>query len=389
MAAENNLDQPHAYRVASILPMTADLSHIQDGLLIQDGRLIADLGPYRELKKQYSGPVTDLGDRVMVPGLINAHTHLELSHLQGRTKLGQGFETWVKSLILSPLKKISPGILAHTLEELIKSGTVFIGDISGHNPRLLETTLSQSDLFYRLFIEFIGFKPPKGHRLVWPKGISPRKSENIGASGHALYSTHPTTLQLVKSWSVKNRQPFVIHLAEHPGELEFLTTGRGSFANLIKKNLVPKDFVPPEMTPVAYADRLGLLDEQSLAIHCVQINEKDTQILKHRDVSVCLCPRSNQAIDVGRAPWEKLYSAGIRLCLGTDSLASAPDLNLWEEAYYLARQWRGQLSLSELVSFMTVNPAHALGISGSLGTLQRGKIAAFSLVPEKLTEICQ
>lgn len=385
MTAEKSADQIHAYRAAYILPMTPDQPVIRDGLLVHKGQLITEIGAFKNLRHQYNGPVTDLGNKTMVPGLINAHTHLELSHLQGKTKLGQGFEAWVKSLIRLPLKKISAPLLFKTLNELKHSGTVFVGDISGHNPRFLVKALAESNLLHKLFIEFIGFKPPKGQRLVWPKGVNPRKSEHIAASGHALYSTHPTTLQLAKSWSVKNHQPFVMHLAEHPGELDFLTTGRGTFADLIKTHLVPKDFVPPEMSPVAYADRLGLLDEQSMAIHCVHINDQDIQTLAQRDAAVCLCPRSNQAIGVGRGPWERLYTAGVRICLGTDSLASAPDLDLWEEASYLASHWQGQLSLPELIAFITVNPARALGVSSCLGTLEAGKLAFFSLVPVKLT----
>lgn len=387
MATKKNSKQIHAYRAGFILPMTTDYPIIQDGLLIKNNSHIAEIGLFKELKRVYSGEITDLGPGTMVPGLLNAHTHLELSHLYGRTQLGQGFEAWVKSLVQLPLKKISKPLLLKTIKELQRYCTACIGDISGHNPRLLAKVLSESELCYKLFIEFFGFKPPKGQRLIWPRGISPRKSDSLAASGHALYSTHPTTLQLVKSWSVKNHQPFVMHLAEHPGEFEFLTTGRGTFADLIKNRLVPDNFVPPEMSPVAYADRLGLLDEHSMAIHCVQVNNQDIHILTNRNANICLCPRSNHAIGVGRAPWEKLHAAGLNLCLGTDSLASAPDLNLWQEAYYLASNWQTELSLPELISFLTVNPAQALGVSSCLGSLEPGKLACFSFIPDKLTAI--
>jgi cytosine/adenosine deaminase-related metal-dependent hydrolase len=137
---------------------------------------------------------------------------------------------------------------------------------------------------------------------------------------------------------------------------------------------------------VAYADRLGLLDQLTLAVHCVHVDTRDIRILKQRKVHVCLCPRSNAYISCGRPPAEELHAAGVPLCLATDGLSSNQDLNLWQEACYLADIWRGNLSLTELVSLITINPAHALGLAQTVGSLQPGKLDRFSLVPEELED---
>lgn len=376
-----------AYRAKTILTMKPEEAFLENGMFIVENGQIKDIGSYNTLKKTYSGPTKDLGDKTIVPGLINSHTHLELSHLKGKTLLGQGFEAWVKSLMMLPIKEIDKNTLALTIDSIRQSGTLCVGDISGHSPQKVFDSLQKSELYYRLFIEFLGFNPPKSNQPKWAHNLSPNKHCQIGASGHSLYSTHPNTLQMIKTWSCKNNRPFAIHLAEHSGEVELLTTGRGSFADLLKKFLLPESYVPPGMSPIAYADQLGLLDKNTLAVHCVLVNTKDIRILSERNTYVCICPRSNAFIKVGRAPWEKMFKEDISLCLGTDSLASNIDLNLWEEAEYLLKNWETELTLYDLIKFMTVNPAQALDIQKRLGSLEPGKIAHFSILPDKISAL--
>jgi cytosine/adenosine deaminase-related metal-dependent hydrolase len=175
-----------------------------------------------------------------------------------------------------------------------------------------------------------------------------------------------------------------MHLAEHAGEVDLLTTGRGEFAEFLRGRLFPATYSPPGQSPIAYAHHLGLLDEQTLAVHCVHINQQEIQLLAQKMVHVCLCPRSNAYINCGRAPAEDLYAAGVRISLGTDGLSSNDDLNLWNEASYLAGIWQGNLCLTELTAMITINPAQALGLDRIAGNLQPGKIDRFSLVPKDL-----
>jgi cytosine/adenosine deaminase-related metal-dependent hydrolase len=361
---------------------------LDNGLLIIDNGRVADIGPWDQLRKTYSGPIEDLGASILVPGLINAHSHLELSHLQGQTTLDHGFETWVSSLLSLPMKEIDEQSLASAIDMILASGTACVADVTGHSPRRVLASLKNSRLEFRLFLEFLGFSRPKTQKPAWPEGLNPNKNSRLGATGHALYSTHPSTLQQIKTWSLDNNRTYVMHLAEHPGEFDLLTTGRGDFAEMISSILLPDDYVAPGLTPVAYADRLGLLDSCTLAVHCVRVTDEDIQLLADRRVSVCLCPRSNALINVGRAPWEKLHEQGVPLCLGTDSLASNQDLDMWAELEYLAYRWEGPpLSLAELLKMVTVNPARALKLEDRLGTLEKGKLARFSLVPERLAAL--
>ena len=374
------------FRSHTIHTMVPGRSPIQDGLLLTDNRTVQDVGPYKELKKTFSGTIHDLGEQVLVPGLVNAHTHLELSHLQGKTVFGQGFEAWVQSLLQNDLKAVDQKTLDRVCAEMARSGTAGIGDISGHVPATMFEHHRQGDLRVRLFLEQIGFQKHPPSRLRWPSGIDPDKTDWVSPSGHALYSTHPSTLQLIKSSCTHNGHFFTMHLAEHAGEMDLLTTGRGTFAGMLKGTLLPLDFVPPDMSPVAYADQLGLLDEKTLAVHCVFLNRHDMQTLQERRAMVCLCPRSNDCINVGRAPGEQLFASGVPICLGTDSLASNTDLNLWSEAEHLISTWSAPVKLKDLLSFLTVNPAHALGLDHVLGTLEPGKRASFTTVPPSVLE---
>ncbi len=359
--------------------------YIRDGLIIVQDGTIQEIGNYKQLSKTYTGPVQDLGHCVIVPGLINAHTHLELSHLQGQTVLEQGFETWVKSLLQQQLNKIDQKTLNATLSQLEQTGTICIGDISTHSPQTVHKTLKQSQFHYRLFLEFLGFKPPKTDNIDWPSHISPNKTKEVSVAGHALYSTHPSTLQLLKNWTTQNHRPFSLHLAENPGEVELFTTGRGELADFLIDSLLPENFIPPYTTPVRYADQLGLLDHNTLAVHCVYANSADIKILAERNTSVCLCPRSNYNINQDIPPWEEMLEHGVALCLGTDSLCSNTDLNLWNELEDLLQKSTKETPLIELVKLLTINPARALKVEDFLGSLERGKKGCFTIIPEEFT----
>jgi aminodeoxyfutalosine deaminase len=379
----------HGVRARRILTMVPDAPCIEDGLLLADdqGTILA-VAPYRTLKNDCRGPVDDLGPVTLVPGLINAHSHLEISQAHGKTILGQGFETWVKSLLTLPLHQIDPEDLAAAVDQIVASGTVHVAEVTSRAPCLVARMLEDQGVEASLLVEFIGFKRKQDMDLRWPASMfSQLPPLRICAAGHALYSTHPLTLQEAKAWDSLNNRPFSMHLAEHSGEVELLATGRGTFAELLmQRNLVPRGYAPPGISPVAYADRLGLLDDCTLAVHCVHLTGEDIDTLARTQTNVCICPRSNGLIGVGRSPWEKMLRADITLCLGTDSLASNEDLNLWNEALSLLQHTRIPLALIDLLSMLTVNPARALGLS-RLGSLMPGKSARYAVLPPELESL--
>ena len=199
---------------------------------------------------------------------------------------------------------------------------------------------------------------------------------------HALYSTASDYAWLIKSWCRERGRPFSLHLAESPGENELFMTGRGEFAEFVRsRRILPKGFVPPGLSAVAYASELGLLDGRTLAVHCVHVDEADIGILVRSGAGVCLCPRSNRRIGVGEAPVATLHAAGATLCLGTDSLASNDDLDLWAELRAVRALLPTDIPLRDLLAMVTTHPAKVLGLGDEYGSLEAGKRAVWAVLP--------
>lgn len=356
---------------------------VQDGAVVFENGRVTAAGPAETVLAGHSGPVEDLGDAMVVPGLVNAHVHLELSHTHERTEGGKGFAAWVRSLLANALDAHSHKALDKAIRQLAGCGTVAVLDITSRHAAPVAEALAEAGIGGALAAEFFGFD--RGGELVWPidrDALPEPFGASVTAAGHAVYSTHPGTLKAAKHWCTERGRLFTMHLAEHPDETEQMLTGGGEFAALLTKTgVLPEYWTPPGCRPVEYADRLGLLDERTLAVHCVQVEDEDIATLAARGTAVCLCPRSNAYIGVGRAPWEKLTAAGVPLCLGTDGLSSNKDLNLWNEALAIL-QAPEPPDFSELLTWMTTTPARLLGLENMYGTLEPGKVQGYSIVPD-------
>lgn len=357
---------------------------IEDAVIVFNKGRVAEIGPHALILDSYSGPLEDLGDVVVAPPVINAHTHLELSHLRGRTTTGKGFTEWVKSLLPLAGEPLDETSLASAVAELAACGTLHTVDIGSRSVAQVARAMAGAGVGVTLGVEFFGHQGG----FAWPECTQDLTDSDWGlvsAAGHALYSTAPDTLAAAKQWCSRNGRLFPMHLAEHEGELETIGTGRGEFADLLRVRVLPDDFSAPGMHPVAYADWLGLLDAETLAVHCVQVGEKEIRLLEERGASVCLCPRSNEFIGVGRAPWADLAASGVNLCLGTDSLSSNADLDLWKEAAAVAAS--GEVDMHDILAWMTVNPARLPGMEQGAGTLEPGAPAGYSIVPRELARL--
>jgi len=379
-------------RSATILTMVPEQKPIDNGaLLIQPtatGDRIIAVGSYRSLQKESYEKIVDLGAVTIAPGLINAHTHLEISHLEGKTTGGQGFVTWLKSLVPHLEEPPEERALSNALKEMRSSGTIFAADMASRHAGRLAHFLQKNSFAHWLMAQHFGFAipdsetplPPTASEINAPEIVN---SDNFCRAGHAFYSTDAATLQAAKKWDQKNLRPFALHLAESCGESELLINGCGEMADFFRDaGILPLDFKAPGCSPVAYAEKLNLLDKMTLAIHCVKLDQSDIQTLARHRVNVCLCPRSNSFINVGRAPWEKLHKAGVNLCLGTDSLTSNYDLNLWHELESLLSEDKAAIDFPTGLKMLTINSAQALAIDTDYGTLEPGKMAAWSVVPE-------
>lgn len=361
------------YRAKRILTMNPQQPMIADGALVVVAGRIAAVGDFKELRG--SGPVTDLGPVSLGPGLINSHVHLGLSHLGGRIAPGCGFFRWAEQLFALLSEPLDLAALDLVVASMRRAGTAYVGEIAGRDGLAAAQALERWDMGGHFFREY------SGHRRSGLRAPEPLPG-TWSLAVHALYSTSGSLAQAAKGWCREHNQPFSLHLAEVPGENELLLSGQGPLADFARRaRILPGDFVAPGLSATALASQLGLLDERTLAVHCVHVGKKDIDMLAASRASVCLCPRSNAWIGVGQAPVARLWAAGVPLCLGTDSVASNEDMDLWAELRAVRLLLPAETKLSELLKLVTVNPARVFGVEDDLGSLHVGKLARWAILP--------
>ena len=370
------------HRAAWLVPVNAP--PVPDGAVLAQGETILDAGPRREVLRRCpaGAEVVDHGEAALLPGLVNAHTHLELSALRGAIPLPQpGFPSWLRELF-SLRGTLSPEELERGAEggerELASGGVCLYGDIT-NGTRL--RALSNGDFPVRqLFLEVLGFHltdlkaalPPDFEASPAP-GDSYQPPPSLAA--HSCYSTSAEVIRQAKEWTRKRGLPFSIHAAEHPEEMEFMQAGTGFCRSLLEMlgKWVPC-WYPPAMSPVRYLDRLGALDARTMLVHAVHMDEGDWDAVARRGCSVCFCPRSNHNLNVGRPNVAEALRRGITLAIGTDSLAGNSDLNLFAEAAFLLQQYP-EADPGSVLKMLTLGGARALGRDDLFGSIEPGKRA--------------
>lgn len=326
------------------------------------------------------GPLRDLGTGVLMPGLVNAHCHLELSHLRGRIGLPRDFVPWVREVVESRGRDEPDAIRDATrkaIRELEETGTVAVGDVSNTLAHL--DLLAASGLAAVVFFELLAWDPAKAAAILasaesriasLPPALASAEVQ-VRLAAHAPHSVSPALFEALR----RRGGPAAMHLAESAAETRFLAGGDEEWGAFLRdRDLGHVAFTPPGLSPVRYAETLGVLRPGLLAAHCAQVDGADRAILARRGVHVAVCPRSNRNLSVRRPPVPELLEAGVPLCLGTDSLASVESLDLIEDLVALRREFPG-VPGGALVRMATLGGALALGLP-DLGTIAPGKRAA-------------
>jgi cytosine/adenosine deaminase-related metal-dependent hydrolase len=344
---------------------------IRDGRVgVENGTITSVGGPADPGAPE--GPIRDLGRGVLMPGLVNAHCHLELSHLNGRLDRSAGFTHWVGDLVdergTDGLEAVRAAI-ARAIAQLEVTGTVAVADISNDLAHL--DLLAASHLTAVVFHELLGWNPARAAAIALGADAGPRGPQGDGVEVRlAAHAPHSVSAALFAEL-VKRGGPAAIHLAESADESRFLLRGDGAWMRFLeRRGLGEVPFDPPGVSPVRYLDGLGALRAGLVATHCVYVDAADRARLAARGVNVAVCPRSNLNLGVGLPPVPDLIDAGVHLCLGTDSLASVDTLDLIDDAVTL-REVFPDLDPAVIVEMATAGGARALGLAG-LGTLAPG-----------------
>jgi aminodeoxyfutalosine deaminase len=342
------------------------------GVVSLERDLVAAVGDYD------GGAVEDLGDVAILPGLVNAHTHLELSWMRGQVARGTSMPAWAASLIAvrRTVSHEPPEPIAAAIVEARASGTCLVGDVT--NTFATYDPLLESELSAALFRELLGFSAPDPEAVIAAVSdqiadLTPIAWLRPSIVPHAPYSVSPALLQAIARWS-KGR-PLSIHLGESVQEIEFLRDGTGEWRALLQAlGAWNPSWTPPACGPVEYLDRLGMVDAHLVAVHGVQFRDDDLSRLRSAGATVVACPRSNRWTGAGEPPIERFYASGVRVAVGTDSLASVDDLNLFAELAEIRRLAPG-VPAARILESATLSGAQALGFASELGTIESGKRA--------------
>ena len=364
---------------------------ISDGAVLVNGSQIAAVGSWRSLKGRRCDQALDLGDSLILPGLVNAHCHLDYTNMAGQLTPPKRFADWLKDIT-----SIKAGWTRSDYEEswskgaqmLVNTGTTTVADVEAV-PELLPELWSATPARVISFIEMIGITGKRKASEIVKEAVDRIASLGIkgrvGLSPHAPYSTLPALLRLVAAAARKNRWPIATHVAESASEFEMFTEAKGEMFDWLKKSRDMSDC--RGRSPVEHLHACGLLGKNLLAIHANYLQDTDVPLLSRNHVNIVHCPRSHFYFRHAPFPLKQLLDSQVNVCLGTDSLASVyktqrqvVQLDMFEEMRSLARAHEC-LKPSTILEMATINGAVALGMSKRIGQLSRGFLADLIVLP--------
>jgi len=376
-------------RARIVLPVSRPA--ISDGaVLVSEGRIVA-VGPWAELSEQTSGAVIDLGEAILLPGLVNAHCHLDYTDMGGQPATKR-FPDWIKGLIARKAAA-SYADYAHAwlrgAAMLVRSGVTTVADIEAV-PELLPEVWSSTPLRVASFLELTSVRSRRDADSVVQEAAAKiatlcHERNSAGLSPHALYSTTPALLRASAQLAALQQWRLTTHLAESIDEFDMCVHRRGPLFEWLQNQRDMSDC--GRATPVQLARDCGLLGERFLAVHANYLRAADVEILAQSGSSVVHCPRSHAYFQHRPFPYEELAAAGVNVCLGTDSLASVlperppgPELNLFTEMQTFAATHPGA-EPREILRMATCNGARALGLGGRAGEIAPHSFADLIAIP--------
>jgi aminodeoxyfutalosine deaminase len=355
-----------------------------EAAVVVDGAgTIVALGPRAEMKSAFASLPEERAEGALLPGLINAHTHLDLSILAGRLSGGQGLAAWAmqvgRAAAASSVEQRCDAARRAALAA-VAAGTAAVGDVG--NTLLAVPALASAGLAGVFFHELLGSRDAatgdaladaeREHREFVQAGPWPTNLARVPAP-HALYSAGPDLLRRIFAAAAGTGHPTSIHVAEDQDEILLLRDGTGAWPEILAALQVPAGTRTPGLLPVAYLESLGAFagDRPPLLVHMVFASAQDIALAHKHRAPVVLCPRSNLHIS-GRLPDVRAFlAADLTMALGTDSLGSSPDLSLWGEIAALASHFP-DLAPEIWLRSATAGGAAALGLP-ALGELAPGK----------------
>jgi aminodeoxyfutalosine deaminase len=367
-------------RAQTVVSMEGEPIH--DGAVAVSGSAIADIGRFDEVRQRRSGEVLDLGDQVLMPGLINGHCHLDYTILRGTIPPPRSFSDWIQAINAEKAKLTEQDYIdsIHTgFAEARSFGTTTILNLIAL-PKLV-AAIKEQPIRTWWFGELIDVRDPGGAERIADEAAEFLKpAGRWGLAPHAPFTASPRLYARCEEIARRENVPLTTHLAESRGEMEMFRDASGAAFDFLKEIDRPMDDCGRE-TPLSLFLRTRTIDQRWIVAHLNELDAGDFDLLgAPPKFHIVHCPRSHTFL--GHAPFalERLRALGFNVCLGTDSLASNSDLSLFAEMRELLRKepW---LSPRHALEMATINGAAAIGQRNSLGCIRAGAQADLIALP--------
>lgn len=374
-----------------LLPVSS--SPIEEGAIAIDGQTIVAVGTRAHLVEKFAqAEVREHGNAIILPGLVNAHTHLELTVMRGYLEEEEkDFFSWLKKLTLARLFRLTPDDLEISAAwgacEAVRAGITCVGDASDSAITSMRAAISVG-LRGVVFQESFG----PDARLV-SENVDKLKNKvaelrslqtdlvKVGVSPHAPYSVCAPQLEAIAEFAANENLPLMMHAAESEAEDLLLREGGGLFADNLKTRSI--EFSAAGCSPIQHLKQHRILDLQPLLAHCVRVDDADIETLAKTGSKVVHCPKSNAKLRHGRAPFAKLLERKVAVGLGSDSVASNNTCDILEEARFavlLSRSGGSDIGANDVLNAATTGGARCLGFDNRIGQLAVGFDADFTVV---------
>jgi cytosine/adenosine deaminase-related metal-dependent hydrolase len=374
------------YRCRNLVTM--DSGDFVDGAFAVEGNRFGAVGKAADILPQHHGEVIDLGEVIVLPGLINAHCHLEYSLLRGTILPSRSFPQWIERINALKRSLTDDDYLSGIqlgLQELRRCGvTTVLNIVSAPQVMPLLPPPAIRSWFY---LELIDVRPRPwldDHAFGSWLFFEPSKSwlGGFGLSPHAPYTASADLYRLSNEYAHSVQIPLTTHVSESWPEYQMFALGRGELFDFLQKMGRRMDDCGAT-SPLRYLLSSNLVDDRCIIAHANELDEADFTLLAQpewRNLSIVHCPKSHRFLHHNRFAMEKLCNIGLNICIGTDSLASNDSLNLFSEMRTAQRNYPS-LSSSDLLKMVTLNPAQALQQDKSLGRIAPGFLADAIAIP--------
>ncbi len=377
---------PVIYSASWVLPI-AD-APIKNGAVAIEGSKILAVGARADIFKRLPGaPINDFGEAAILPGLVNAHSHLELTVMRGFLEAEEGdFFAWLRKLTIARLAMTPDNLFVSATcgaIEAARAGITCVGDSSSAATESMRA-LKRVGLRGIVYQESFGPDPKLADENVAKLRIqlsSMRELETglvrAGVSPHAPYTVSAPQLELISRLAIDEQFPLMMHAAESDAERSLMLAGQGTFAQGLKSRNI--EWNAPGISTIQYLKRHGVMETKPLLAHCINVDDKDLDLIKAANAGVAHCPKSNAKLRHGHGPFASFIAHGINVGLGSDSVASNNTCDILEEARFATLMAR-PVSATQALFAATLGGARALGIDSQVGALSEGMQADVAIV---------